>query len=84
MAILSGFILDIARGPLRDDVRLGESVTLETVPETAPDAIVVAAGSIPVVPAIPGIEGTNVVQARVLADVKSDRISMVVLNARGL
>jgi pyruvate/2-oxoglutarate dehydrogenase complex dihydrolipoamide dehydrogenase (E3) component len=43
------------------DVHLNTEVTTETVKELAPDAVIVATGSVPLVPEIPGIDGENVV-----------------------
>lgn len=45
---------------LRVDVRLGKEVTPEMVIEEKPDAVVLATGSIPWRPPIPGIEGERV------------------------
>ncbi len=45
------------------NVFLNQEVTKETVRENGPDAVVVAAGSIPTSLDIPGIDGENVVQA---------------------
>jgi len=41
------------------DVRLGTEVTPQLVGEIAPDALIVAAGSTPLIPNIPGIEKTT-------------------------
>lgn len=54
-------------------VRLGEPATAEWVSKEAPDAVVVATGSVPVVPAIPGIDVQNVVHAR---DVLAEKVSI--------
>ncbi len=43
------------------EVRLNTPVTPELVSETAPDALIVAIGGVPMRPAIPGIEGENVI-----------------------
>jgi 2,4-dienoyl-CoA reductase-like NADH-dependent reductase (Old Yellow Enzyme family)/NADPH-dependent 2,4-dienoyl-CoA reductase/sulfur reductase-like enzyme len=48
------------------DVRLGEEADVETILAENPQAVVVATGSTPYLPAIPGVEGTNVLS---LADV---------------
>lgn len=45
------------------DVRLGTEATPELVASLDPDAIIVAVGSDPIVPPIPGIDGPNVVLA---------------------
>jgi 2,4-dienoyl-CoA reductase (NADPH2) len=42
------------------DVRLGTKATVEAVLAAAPDAVVVATGSVPVSPAIPGVESPGV------------------------
>ena len=41
-------------------VRLGEEVTVKTVEELKPDAVIVASGAVPIVPDIPGMGGKNV------------------------
>jgi 2,4-dienoyl-CoA reductase-like NADH-dependent reductase (Old Yellow Enzyme family)/thioredoxin reductase len=46
---------------LNVDVHLNTEVTPEMVEELAPDAVVVATGSLPLVPTIPGVDGDNVV-----------------------
>ena len=46
------------------DIRLNTPVTPELVKEIAPDAVIVAIGSEPVVPSIPGADGDNVIDAR--------------------
>jgi len=43
------------------DVHLNTEVTAEMVKEQSPDAVVVATGSVPLVPDIPGVDGENVV-----------------------
>ena len=48
---------------LRVDVRLGKEVTPEMVIEEKPDAVVLATGSIPWRPPIPGIEGERVLDS---------------------
>lgn len=44
-------------------VRLGTELTPEAVSEARPDAIIVATGSAPVLPDVPGIDGPRVVRA---------------------
>jgi len=44
------------------DIRLNTPVTKEYVEKTAPDAVIIAAGSEPVIPPLPGIDGDNVIQ----------------------
>jgi len=44
-------------------VELGKEVTLDTVKQLRPDAVVVATGSAPCKPEIPGVDGDNVVIA---------------------
>ena len=43
------------------EIRLNTEVTKEYAEELAPDAIIIAAGSSPLVPPIPGLDGDNVV-----------------------
>lgn len=45
------------------NVRLLKEATREAVDAFAPDAVIIAAGSSPLVPPIPGVEGANVVDA---------------------
>lgn len=45
------------------DVKLGATATVEMVEEENPDALIVAIGSRPIVPNIPGIDGPNVMYA---------------------
>ena len=42
------------------EVRLGHKVTPSLISELKPDAVVVATGAIPIVPDIPGVDGSNV------------------------
>lgn len=62
------------------DVRLNTPATPELLEELAPDALILAVGSKPIVPALPGIDGENVV---IVNDyyLKKDRVadSVVVL-----
>jgi 2,4-dienoyl-CoA reductase-like NADH-dependent reductase (Old Yellow Enzyme family) len=51
----------IRRSPI--DLRLGAGVTAELVEALRPDVLIAAMGSLPVTPAIPGIEGPNVLPA---------------------
>ena len=43
------------------DIRLNTEVTPEYVEKEAPDALIIAVGSTPIVPPLPGIDGDNVV-----------------------
>ncbi len=43
------------------DIRLNTPVTPELVAEIAPDAMILAVGSNPIVPSLPGMEGDNVI-----------------------
>ena len=45
------------------DIRLNTPVTAELIEEEKPDAVIVAIGSEPIVPPIPGITGSNVIEA---------------------
>ena len=49
---------------LRVDLHLNTEVTAEMVVERAPDAVVIATGSVPFIPDIPGSEGENVLEVR--------------------
>jgi NADPH-dependent 2,4-dienoyl-CoA reductase/sulfur reductase-like enzyme len=51
----------IRRSPI--DLRLGLGVTTELVEELRPDVLIAALGARPITPAIPGIEGPNVLAA---------------------
>lgn len=44
------------------DVRMNETVTLDTVSQLNPNAVVLAAGAVPAKPPMPGIEGENIVE----------------------
>jgi 2,4-dienoyl-CoA reductase (NADPH2) len=48
---------------LEVDIRLNTEFTLETLENEKPDAVIVAAGAMPIIPDIPGIKGNNVVTA---------------------
>lgn len=54
-------------------VRLGIEVTPELVEQEKPDAVILAAGSVPLIPEIPGINSGKVVTA---VDVLSDRVDV--------
>lgn len=45
---------------LNIDLRLNTQATAEAIKELAPDGVIVASGSKPIVPNIPGVEGNNV------------------------
>ncbi|MDP2659720.1 MAG: FAD-dependent oxidoreductase [Dehalococcoidia bacterium] len=45
------------------DVKLGQEATSDIVDAEKPDVVIVAAGARPIVPALPGIDGQNVVTA---------------------
>jgi len=49
---------------LKVDVHLNTEVTAEIVKKQDPEAVVVATGSIPYIPDIPGVDGDNVVEVR--------------------
>jgi 2,4-dienoyl-CoA reductase-like NADH-dependent reductase (Old Yellow Enzyme family)/NADPH-dependent 2,4-dienoyl-CoA reductase/sulfur reductase-like enzyme len=42
------------------EVHIGQGITTDAIPEIMPDAVIVAMGNIPVIPDIPGVQGTNV------------------------
>jgi pyruvate/2-oxoglutarate dehydrogenase complex dihydrolipoamide dehydrogenase (E3) component len=46
------------------DVRLGTEVSVESVADMEPDAVIVATGSVAKVPDVPGVDGPNVVTIR--------------------
>lgn len=54
-------------------IRLGTKVTIDLVSEFKPDAIVIATGSIPLLPNIPGVHLSHVVQA---LDVLLDKVKI--------
>lgn len=58
---------------LNIDVRLNMEVTAEVILKENPDAVVVATGSEPIIPDIPGIDGKNVVLAK---DVLLDNVDL--------
>ena len=61
------YACDMAIKNLEDlgvDIRLNTPVTPELIDEVAPDAVIVATGSAPVVPGIPGADGDGVIDAR--------------------
>ena len=49
---------------LNVDVHLNTEATTEMVAEQNPDAVVIATGSVPFIPDIPGVDGGNVVETR--------------------
>jgi len=68
-----GLLLDYLRiqmGKLKVEVRLNARATLEAVLEAKADAVILATGAVPVVPSIPGIDGSNVVMAGEVLDGK--------------
>ena len=44
-------------------IRLGKEVNLSVIEEIKPDVVIIATGSIPAIPEIPGIRGRNVVSS---------------------
>jgi 2,4-dienoyl-CoA reductase (NADPH2) len=65
------------------EVKLGQEVTLDLVRAARPDAVVVATGARPVVPAIPGVESEHVVHAREVLEVEVDVGRRVVILGGG-
>jgi len=49
---------------LHVDVHLNTEVTAETIEKQDPDAVVVATGSVPLIPDIPGVDGDSIVEIR--------------------
>ena len=66
------------------DLRLGTEATPEAIAELAPDAIIVAVGSDPIVPPIPGIDGPNVVLAEAVDTGEAECGKSVVIVGAGL
>ena len=58
---------------LKVDVRMNTEATVETILDENPDAVVMATGSSPIIPPIPGIDGKNVVRAE---DVLLDKVDV--------
>ncbi|MBQ3076890.1 MAG: FAD-dependent oxidoreductase [Clostridia bacterium] len=65
-------------------VRLGEEATVETVAAGRPEAVFLAAGAAPVRPALPGLDGANVVQAHDVVAGKAKVSGRVVVIGAGL
>jgi 2,4-dienoyl-CoA reductase (NADPH2) len=65
------------------EVKLGQEVTLDLVRAARPDAVVVATGARPVVPAIPGVESEHVVHAREVLEGEVDVGRRVVILGGG-
>jgi NADPH-dependent 2,4-dienoyl-CoA reductase/sulfur reductase-like enzyme len=63
------------------DTRLNSEVTIETVESVEPDAIVIATGSTPLTPEIPGMDGAMVVEMRDVLDGKIETGKKVVVVA---
>lgn len=55
------------------EVKLGSTVTAETVEKAKPDAVIIATGARPIAPEVPGIESEKVVQAW---DVLSGKVAL--------
>ena len=69
---------------LNVDVHLNTEVTTEMVIEQNPDAVVIATGSVPFIPNIPGVDGENVVETRqVLNEEVSVGNNVVVIGGDG-
>lgn len=63
---LSGFVDYLTRQMAARgvDVRLGSEATAELIEKAGPDAVILAAGVVPVPPGIPGVDGPNVLSAK--------------------
>lgn len=57
---LAGTYAKLAKGA-GVEIRLNTTVTKEYVVQEAPDALIIAVGSTPLIPPIPGLDGDNVV-----------------------
>ena len=66
------------------EFRLGEAVTPELVRQEAPDALIVAVGSRPLVPPIPGLDGPNVIVVNDYYKHQSEVAGTVVVMGGGL
>ncbi|NVM56037.1 MAG: FAD-dependent oxidoreductase [Candidatus Helarchaeota archaeon] len=58
---------------LEIDIRINTEATVDMIVKEKPDAVIVATGTVPIIPTIPGIDGKNVVMAR---DVLLDAINV--------
>ena len=56
------------------DIRYHTEVTPELVKELTPDVVMIATGAVPIIPKIPGIDGSNVFPAARVEDMKMDDI----------
>lgn len=66
------------------EIRLGTEATSEVITESQPDAVVVAAGGIPIVPEIPGADRPNVVIAKDVLSGKTEVGQNVVIIGGGM
>jgi len=64
-------------------LKLGVEVTPELIDKTKPDAVILAAGSKPIIPEIPGVEKRNVVAARDVLEGRTKIRSQKVVVAGG-
>ena len=65
-------------------VRTGEEVTAKTIEEEKPEAVVVATGATPIIPAIPGARGSNIVTATEILAGEKEVAERVVIVGGGM
>jgi len=65
-------------------VRTGEEVTAKTIEEEKPEAVVVATGATPIIPAIPGAKGSNMVTATEILAGEKEVAERVVIVGGGM
>ncbi|MDP3879995.1 MAG: FAD-dependent oxidoreductase [Dehalococcoidales bacterium] len=66
------------------DIRLNTAATPGLVAEIRPDAVIVATGATPIIPDIPGVDGTNVVTAQDVLSGKASAAQDVVIIGGGM
>ena len=65
-------------------VRTGEEVTAKTIEEEKPEAVIVATGATPIIPAIPGAKGSNIVAATEILAGEKKVAELVVIVGGGM